>query len=172
MGFSLATTLQQVQDTISTEIRPTPSGLTVGETLFDPASWHGHQGNGDVFVLTKDNEDFQLFNSNHDVVFIQGNNDTASFFGDDTQAIYNSGANTTVRFSDLPPLAKINVYGLNATSHVDFYNAASTAIQSDGQGGTLIGTVDFYDVKLAASQVSFLHSDTPLNTGGMVPLTS
>jgi hypothetical protein len=55
---------------------------------------------------------------------------------------------------------------------VDFYNATNTAITSDGQGGTLIDGVDFFGVNLAASQVSFLHSSTPLLQNiGLVPLS-
>jgi putative transposase len=77
MGFSLGTTLQAVQDLASTLIRTTPTGLTFGETMFDPASWHGHQGDNDIFVLTKTGLDFQLFRSHDDITFIHGNDDVA-----------------------------------------------------------------------------------------------
>ena len=141
------------------------------ETMFNPASWHGHQGGNDMFILTNPGLDFQLFRSANDLTFITGDGDTASYWGGGNQTIYNSGTDTTLRFSELEDF-KVNVYGLDATSHVDFYNATNTAITSDGQGGTLIDGVDFFGVNLAASQVSFLHSSTPLSQNiGLVPLS-
>jgi hypothetical protein len=169
MGFSLGTTLQAVQDLASTLIRTTPTGLTFGETMFDPASWHGHQGDNDIFVLTKTGLDFQLFRSHDDITFIHGNDDVASYWGGANETIYNSGSNTTLRFSELED-AKVNVYGLNATSKVVFYNALDPTIKPDGQGGTLINGIDFFDAKLSASQVLFLHSDTPPSQGGLIPI--
>jgi triacylglycerol esterase/lipase EstA (alpha/beta hydrolase family) len=171
MSLSLSETLQEVQDVASTLVRATPTGLTSGETMFNPASWHGHQGGNDMFILTDPGLDFQLFRSANDLTFITGDGDTASYWGGGNQTIYNSGTDTTLRFSELEDF-KVNVYGLDATSHVDFYNATNTAITSDGQGGTLIDGVDFFGVNLAASQVSFLHSSTPLSQNiGLVPLS-
>src|SRR4051794_19149802 len=79
--MSLLTKLQAAQDVLSTLVRPTHSGITSGELMSDPANWHGHQGNNDIFVLTKQGVDFQLFRSHDDVTFIYGKDDAASYWG-------------------------------------------------------------------------------------------
>lgn len=161
--------LQAVQDVASSLVRKTPTGFTSDETIFDPANWHGHQGNNDIFVLTKDAENFQLFRSHDDLTFIYGKDDIASYWGGGNQTIYDYGSGTTLRFSELEN-AKINVYGLDkdTNAHVVFYNAADPTIKPDGQGGTLVNGVDFFGANLSASQVSFLHSDSPPSTGGLI----
>ena len=106
-----------------------------------------------MFLLTNPGLDFQLFRSANDLTFIKGDGETASYWGGGNQTIYNSGTDTTLRLSELEDF-KANVYGLDATSHVDFYKRRNR-ITSDGQGGTLIDGVDFFGVNLAASQVSF-----------------
>src|SRR3954470_8222164 len=169
--MNLLTHLQATQDFISTLIRPTPTGLTSGEFMVDPANWHGHQGNGDIFVLSKDRIDFQLFRSHDDLTFIYGSQDVASYWGGGNQQIYDNGTGTTLRFSELES-AKVNVYGLDQdrTAKIVFYNAADPTIKPDGQGGTLINGVDFLNAKALASQVSFLHTETPPSQGGLVPV--
>ena len=97
MSLSLSETLQEVQDVASTLVRATPTGLTSGETMFNPASWHGHQGGNDMFILTNPGLDFQLFRSANDLTFITGHGDTASYWGGGNQTIYNSGTDTTLR---------------------------------------------------------------------------
>ena len=97
MSLSLSETLQEIQDVASTLVRATPTGLTSGETMFNPASWHGHQGGNDMFILTDPGLDFQLFRSANDLTFITGDGDTASYWGGGNQTIYNSGTDTTLR---------------------------------------------------------------------------
>src|SRR4051812_40906641 len=124
-SMSLLTKLQAAQDVLSTLVRPTHSGITSGELMFDPANWHGHQGNNDIFVLTKQGVDFQLFRSHDDVTFIYGKDDAASYWGGGNQQIYDLGSGTTLRFSELEN-QKVNVYGMehDPTAKVVFYNAA------------------------------------------------
>jgi hypothetical protein len=169
--MSLQSNFQAIQDTLSTLVRPNDTGLTFGEVMFDPASWHGHQGNNDIFVLTKPGLDFQLFRSHDDVTFIHGTHDVASFWGGGNQAIYDNGTGTTLRFSELED-AKVNVYGLDhdLTAKIVFYNAADPTIKPDGQGGTLINNIDFFGAKISAAQVSFVHIDAPPSLGGLIPV--
>jgi hypothetical protein len=169
--MSLLTNLQATADVLGTLIRPTPSGITSGETMFNPASWHGHQGNNNIFLLTNPDVNFQLFRSHDDLTFIHSSNDTASFWGGGNQTIYDFGSGATLRFSELED-AKVNVYGLDhdTSAKIVFYNAADPTIKPDQAGGTLINGIDFFDAKIDPSRVSFLHSDTKLSQGGMVPL--
>ncbi|HYZ23161.1 MAG TPA: hypothetical protein VE690_13495 [Rhodopila sp.] len=169
--MSFLTGLQAAQDVVSTLVRPTRTGITSGETMFDPANWHGHQGNNDIFVLTRSAVDFQLFRSHDDLTFIYGSGDVASFWGGGNQTIYDNGSGTILRFSELEG-AKVNVYGLDhdRTARIVFYNAADPTIRPDGQGGTLINGVDFLGARISPAQVSFLHSGTPLSLGGLVPV--
>jgi hypothetical protein len=143
--------------------------LTGAETTVDPSSEHGHQGNNDVFLLNEDNARFELFRSSHDLTFIYGENDLAGYYGCGGQTIYDYGTGTHFQFSELS--APIKVYGLehDAAAVVDLFNAAQgTSLHPDGQGGTMLGAIDFVGATLAASQVHFLFSDHPLSTGGFV----
>lgn len=139
--------------------------------MFDPSNLHGHQGNNDDFVLTKDNGDFQLFRSADDLTFIHGqNNDMASYWGGGNQTIYDYGSGTTLRFSELDA-AKINVYGFenDPTAKVVFYNPTGVSIVSDGQGNTQIGSVNFIGAStIRPDQVSVVHTLTPPSQGGLI----
>ena len=98
MSLSLSETLQEIQDVASTLVRATPTGLTSGETMFNPASWHGHQGGNNMFILTDPGLDFQLFRRANDLAFITGDGDTASYWG---------GGNQTI-VSDDPPVTGVS----------------------------------------------------------------
>jgi hypothetical protein len=157
------------QDTVETLSKFGPQS---GEVMVDPAGWHGHHGDNSIFDLTAPNLDFQLFRSKGDLTFIHGNGDTASYWGGDNQEIFDFGQNTTLRFSELDNL-KVNVYGLenDPTAKIVFYNAVDPRIVADGQGGTVIDGVAFHGATIRPDQVSFLHSDTPLSAGGLVPVS-
>jgi hypothetical protein len=166
-----------VTDTVSNQLRLTPTGITSGETMVDPSNAHGHQGDNDIFILTRDDRDFQLFRSHDDVTFIHGNNDTASYYGlsafsGGNQTIYDYGHGTTLRFSELEQ-ATVKVYGFenDPSGKIVLFNPTNMVIQPDGHGGTLLGNIDFIGYsKLSASQVSVRHTDTPVSLGGVQPL--
>ena len=137
------------------------------EVTVNPSSDHGHQGNGDDFVLTADNLKFELFRSSNDLTFIQGNNDFAGFYGDGEQTIYDFGLGTHFQFSEIT--APIKVYDLDPKAIIDLFNPApGTTLQPDGHGGTMLASIDFVGASVHASQVNFLSSDHPLSTGGFV----
>lgn len=138
------------------------------EITVNPSSVHGHQGNGDDFVLTADNLKFELFRSSNDLTFIHGNNDFAGYYGDGEQKIYDFGSGTHLQFSEIT--APIEVYNLDPKAIIDFFNPApGTTLQPDGHGGTMLANIDFVGAGVQPSQVNFLSSDHPLSTGGFVP---
>jgi len=137
------------------------------EITVNPSSIHGHQGNGDVFILNEDNLKFELFRSSDDLTYINGNNDIAAYFGGGEQTIYDFGQGTQLQFSEIT--APITVHDLDPKATIDLYNAApGTTLQPDGHGGTMLGNIDFLGASVNPSQVNFLSSDHPLSTGGFV----
>jgi hypothetical protein len=72
------------------------------EITIDPSSDHGHQGNGDVFILEGDNLKFELFRSAHDLTYIYGTDDFAAYYGGGEQTIYDFGQGTHLQFSESP----------------------------------------------------------------------
>ena len=150
-------------DAISSQV----SGGKADEITVNPSSLHGHQGNGDVFILKDDALKFELFRSSNDLTFIYGNNDLAAYFGGGGQTIYDFGQGTHLQFSEIT--AQIQVFDLDPKATIDLFNAApGTTLQPDGHGGTMLGNIDFVGASLKSSQVNFLSSDHPLSTGGFV----
>jgi Matrixin len=132
-----------------------------------PTSDHGHYGaaKGNSFVLLHDGSNFQLFNSYDPVLtFIVSNNNNASYWHDGEQTIYDFGQGNTLRFSDLGA-APSDVFGFDhdSTGNVVIYNA-DLPITPDGQGGTLVGNIDFHNAMLDSSRVSFVTQDLHLDT--------
>ena len=139
------------------------------EITLNPSSDHGHQGNGDVFVLTHNSSKFELFRSSNDLTYIYGQNDLAASYGGGGQSIYDFGEGTHLQFSEIT--AQIKVYGLenDPKAVIDLFNAApGTTLQPDGHGGTMLANIDFIGASVKPSQVNFLSSDHPLSTGGFV----
>jgi len=139
------------------------------EITVDPSSQHGHQGDGAVFVLNKDNAKFELFRSSHNITYIHGKDDLAAYYGGGEQTIYDLGTGAHLQFSETT--APIKVYGFenDPRAVVDLFNAApGTAPQPDGHGGTTLGAIDFVGATVGASQVNFLSADHPLAVGGFV----
>jgi hypothetical protein len=139
------------------------------EITLDPSDDHGHEGNGDVFILTDDNLKFELFRSSDDITYIYGNNDLAAYYGGGEQTIYDFGEGTHLQFSEIT--APIKVYGLgkDPKAIIDLFNAApGTTLQPDGHGGTMLANIDFIGATVKSSQVNFLSSAHPLSTGGFV----
>jgi hypothetical protein len=139
------------------------------EITVNPSSQHGHQGNGDVFVLNDNGAKFELFRSSNDITFINGKNDLAAYYGSGDQKVYDFGMDTHFQFSEIT--TPITVYGLenDPGAVVDLFNAMSgTRPQSDGHGGTLLGHIDFVGATLNTSQINLLSADHPLSTGGFV----
>jgi hypothetical protein len=139
------------------------------EITVDPSGDHGHQGNGDVFILTDDNLKFELFRSSDDLTYIYGKNDLAAYYGGGEQMIYDFGQSTHLQFSEIT--TAIKVYGVENDSKavIDLFNAApGTTLQPDGHGGTMLANIDFISATVNSSQVNFLSSDHPLSTGGFV----
>jgi hypothetical protein len=139
------------------------------EIQLNPSGDHGHQGNGDVFILTDQNLKFELFNSSDDLTYIYGNNDLAGYYGGGKQTIFDFGQGTHLQFSEIT--APIKVYGLenDPKAVIDLFNAApETTLQPDGHGGTMLANIDFISATVKPSQVNFLSSDHPLSTGGFV----
>jgi len=150
-------------DLVSSQV----SGGKAAEITVNPSSLHGHQGNGDVFILSDDNLKFELFRSSDDLTYIHGNNDLAAYFGGGEQTIYDFGLGTQLQFSEIT--ASIKVYDLDPKATIDLYNAApGTTLQPDGHGGTMLGNIDFLGASVKPSQVNFLSSDHPLSAGGFV----
>jgi len=139
-----------------------------------PTSDHGHYGaaKGNSFVLLHDDSNFQLFNSFDPVLtFIVSDHNNASYWNDGAQKIYDFGQDNTLRFADLSA-APSEVFGFDhdMTGKVVIYNA-DVPIVPDGQGGTLVGNIDFHDVALDPSRVSFVTQDLHLDTHpSLVPL--
>lgn len=139
------------------------------EVTVNPSSEHGHQGNGCVFILNKDNIKFELFRSSRDITYIHGKNDLAAYYGGGEQTVYDFGTGTHLQFSEIA--APIKVYGLenDPKAVIDLFNAApGTTLRPDGHGGTMVGNIDFVGATVRASQVSFLSTDPPLSSGGFV----
>jgi hypothetical protein len=160
---------------LGTQVMGAPSELTAGEVIVNPSSAHGHEatGAGNSYILMDNNANFQLFRSPDLVLtFVYGTDDNASYWGGGDRTIYDYGQGTTLRFSDV---AGANVYGFDTdkTSTVVIYNATDTTIQPDGQGGTLVGNIDFHNVVLNASRASFVTVPEQLSQYvGLVPLTT
>jgi hypothetical protein len=139
------------------------------EITVDPSGDHGHQGNGNVFILTDENLKFELFRSSNDLTYIYGTNDVAAYYGGGEQRIYDFGQGTHLQFSEIT--APIKVYGLESDlkAVIDLFNAApGTTLQPDGHGGTMLANIDFIATTVKPSQVNFLASDHLLSTGGFV----
>ena len=161
----LSAALSGVVSAVSSQV----SHGRAAEITVNPSSEHGHQGNGDVFILSRADMKFELFRSSGDVSYIYGRNDLAAYYGGGEQAIYDFGAGTHLQFSE--STAPIKVYGLESDpgAIVDLFNAASgTALRPDGHGGTMVGTIDFVGATVRATQVRFLSTDHPLSIGGFV----
>ncbi|MBV8398378.1 MAG: hypothetical protein JOZ17_06520 [Acetobacteraceae bacterium] len=121
-----------------------------------------------MFLLNQDNAKFELFRSSHDLTFIYGENDLAGYYGCGGQTIYDYGTGTHLQFSELT--SPIKVYGLehDAAAVIDLFNAVpATSLHPDGQGGTMLGAIDFVGATLAASQVHFLFSDLRSRPGAL-----
>ena len=174
--MSLAATLAQATAAfLDTQVMGFPFELTAGEAIVNPTSDHGHEatGAGNSYILLNNDANFQLFRTPDLVLtFIGGTNDNASYWGGGERNIYDAGNGTTLRFSDV---VGANVWGFDTdkTGKVVIYNSANTTIQPDGQGGTLVaGNIDFHNVTLGASQVSFVTVPEQLSQSvGMIPLT-
>jgi hypothetical protein len=139
------------------------------EITVNPSGDHGHQGNGNVFILTDDSLKFELFRSSNDLTYIYGNNDIAAYYGGGEQTVYDFGQGTHLQFSEIT--APIKVYGVESDSKavIDLFNAApGTTLQPDGHGGTTLDNIDFISATVNPSQVNFLSSDHLLSTGGFV----
>ena len=161
---------------LGTQVMGFPSELTAGEVIANPTSDHGHEatGPGNSYILLNNDANFQLFRTPEEVLtFIYGKNDTASYWGGGQRDIYDYGQGTTLRFSEL---TKANVWGfdIDKTGTAVIYNSANETIQPDGQGGTLVGgNIDFHNVSLDASRVSFRTVPEQLSLSpAMVPLTT
>lgn len=160
---------------LGTQVMGFPSELTAGEVIANPTSDHGHFGTGpgNSYILLNNASNFQLFNSpDLELTFIYGKNDNASYWGGGDRNIYDYGQGTTLRFSEFQN-AIDNVYGFDTdtTGRVVIYNAPDTVIQPDGTGGTLVGSIDFHNVALDASRISFATvPEQPSQSTTMVPL--
>jgi hypothetical protein len=139
------------------------------EITVDPSSQHGHQGDGAVFVLNKDNAKFELFRRSRNTTCIHGKNDLAAYYGGGEQTVYDFGTGAHLQFSETTVPIKVYGFENDPTAVVDLFNVApGTAPQPDGHGGTTLGTIDFVGATVRASQVNFLSADHPLSTGGFV----
>lgn len=174
--MSLAANLAQgAAAFLDTQVMGFPSELTAGESIVNPTSDHGHEatGAGNSYILLNNDANFQLFRSPDLVLtFIYGKNDTASYWGGGARTVYDYGQGTTLRFSEI---TGANVWGFETdkTGKAVIYNATNTTIQPDGQGGTLVGgNIDFHNVTLDASRVSFVTVPEQLSIRPtLVPLT-
>ena len=176
--MTLATNqLQATEDFLATQVMGFPSELTAGEVIANPTSDHGHFGTGpgNSYILLNNAANFQLFDSPDLVMtFIHGNNDNASYWGGGNRDIFDFGQGTTLRFSELQD-ATDNVFGFDTdrTGKVVIYNAPNTIIQPDGQDGTMVGSIDFHNVTLDPSRISFVSvAGQPSQSASMVPLLS
>ena len=161
---------------LSTQVMGFPSELTAGEVIVNPTSDHGHYatGPGNSYILLNNDINFQLFRSPDEVItFIYGTNDNASYWGGGQRTIYDYGHDTMLRFSEVTG-ADIWGFDTDKTGKAVIYNAANTTIQPDGQGGTLVGgNIDFHNVTLDASRISFVTVPEQLSLSpGLVPLTT
>ena len=147
-------TVHAVRDFLNTQVLGSLFDFKSGE-IEVPTSDHGHYGaaKGNSFVLLDDASNFQLFNSFDPVLtFITSDHNNASYWHDGAQKIYDFGQDNTLRFSDLSA-APSEVFGFDhdMTGKVVIYNA-EVPIVPDGQGGTLVGNIDFHDVTLDPSR--------------------
>ena len=159
-------------DLITSQVRVTPTGITADEVMNNPSNFHGHQGNNDVYVLTANADNFQLFRSFNDFTFISGSNDVASYWGGGNQTIYDYGSGAVLRFSELDQ-AQVKVYDLenDPTAKIMLYNPQlqDTALRPDGHGGTALGYIDFIgDPNVSAARISFVHTTTNPSQGGLI----
>ena len=170
---SLGNAVQATKDFLGTQVLGNLFDFKSGEVEV-PTSDHGHYGaaKGNSFVLLHDDSNFQLFNSFDPVLtFIISNDNNASYWNDGPQKIYDFGQDNTLRFSDFSNVES-DVFGFDhdAGGKVVIYNA-EVPIVPDGQGGTLVGSIDFHNVALDPSRVSFVQQDLQLATHpSLVPL--
>ena len=116
-------------DAVSSQV----DGGKADEITVNPSSLHGHQGNGDVFILKDDSLKFELFRSSDDLTYIYGNNDLAAYCGGGAETIYYFGVETHLQFSE--SAASIKVHDLDSKATIDLFNAApGTTLQPDGHG--------------------------------------
>jgi len=159
--------VSDLSSAVSNAVSSQVSGGKADEITVNPSSLHGHQGNGDVFILQDDGLKFELFRSSDDLTYIYGNNDLAAYYGGGAQTIYDFGVGTHLQFSEIT--ASINVYDLDPKATIDLFDAApGTTLRPDGHGGTMLGNIDFIGASVTPSQVNFLSSNHPLSTGGFV----
>ena len=164
MGF-VSELSNAVSDAVSSQV----SHGKAAEITVNPSSDHGHQGNGDVFILVGNNLKFELFRSSHGLTYIYGKDDFAAYYGGGEQTIYDLGQGTHLQFSEIT--APIKVYGLESDQKavVDIFNAApGTTLQPDGHGSTMLSNIDFIGATVDSSQVNFLSTNDPLSTDGFV----
>jgi hypothetical protein len=174
---SLSDLAQATKDFADTQIMGAPFDLKAGE-IEVPSSAHGHvpTGAGNSYVLLHDDSNFQLFRSADPVLtFIYSNNNSAAYWGGaGAQTIYDFGHGNTLRFSELENTS-VNVYGFDRDTigKVVVYNTTLTSIQPDGHGGTLVGNIDFHNVTLSPSRVSFLAVPEQLSAQtNLIPLAT
>jgi hypothetical protein len=120
-------------DAISSQV----SHGKAAEITINPSGDHGHQGNGDVFILTDHDLKFELFTSANDLTYIYGENDLVAYYGGGEQQIYDFGQGTHLQFSEIT--APIKVYGLESDTKaiIDRWNGeADTSDQKHGHRRT------------------------------------
>jgi len=172
-GSLASDALHAGRDFLNTQVLGSLFDFKSGEVEV-PTSAHGHYGaaKGNSFLLLHDASNFQLFRSYDPVLtFITSDNNNASYWQDGPQKIYDLGHNNTLRFGETA--APVDVFGFDhdPTGRVVIYNE-TLPIVPDGQGGTLVGNIDFHGVALDPSRVSFVSQDLMLETHpSLVPLS-
>jgi len=123
-----------------------------------PSSDHAHRGNDNVYLLSRENMNFQMFDSSNNITFITGHDDSAIFDGGGSQTIYDFGTGASLNFHGLLAAARVEIFNSDHDSRFQLYLHGFTdqSIIADGHGGTLVGgQIDIVNAAIPAAKVHF-----------------
>jgi hypothetical protein len=128
-----------------------------------PTSDHAHNGNDDIYPLSRENMNFQLLGGSNDITFITGHDDYATYVDGGSQKIYDNGSGTSLIFAGQTAGAQAQVFNADHDSRFQLYlhDFTNQSITSDGHGGTLIGgQIDLINASIPASKIHFVNDPT------------
>jgi hypothetical protein len=161
MSSSFLNGLTAIKDAVSSQFQRDISHLKASETEV-PTSAHAHRGNDDLYILSQENMNFQLYGSSDDIMYITGHDDNTTIDGGGNHKIYDFGTGANVVLHDQTPGSVIAVYNTDHDSRFNLYlhDFVNQTIMPDGRGGTLVGGVaDIVNAAIPAAKVHFVNSD-------------
>jgi hypothetical protein len=161
MSSTFSNGLKLGADLIASQFQNNISHLTAAESQI-PSSDHAHVGDNNVYLLSRENMNFQMANSSNNITFITGHDDYATYYQSSSQKVYDFGSGSTLSFFNIAPGSVMQVFNSDHDSRFQLYlhDWPNQTITSDGHGGTLVGgTVDIVQGSIKPDHVHFVNSD-------------